>query len=313
MSLENHNLQPEIGAAMLNRYLLGELSPEEQDRLEDQLFAGGQYGQLAAAEEDLIEAYVRGELSAPERTRFERHFLVSPERRKQVEFTKTLLMALDENPPPLPQPAETKQRWSWLPALWFPSPAVRFAWIATGVVVVSLAIWLAALHNQLREERARSTQQRQQQQQQQQQLASERARNQQLAAELETARDKIAQLQSPPLPASPLTLAFTLSPDEARSGGERKRLVIAPAVRSIQLLLPFDSAIAYSSLRVSLETAEGRRIAQRPAKLTAPGKAFLILPASLLATNDYILTLQGITAAKAAEDLADYQFTVVKQ
>ena len=76
---------------LLVKYLLGNLSEEEQVQVEDRAFADADYlGALEAAEADLIDAYVRGELSQSDRRGFERRFLTSPQRRSKVEFARAL-------------------------------------------------------------------------------------------------------------------------------------------------------------------------------------------------------------------------------
>src|SRR5262245_6363851 len=76
---------------LLVKYLLGDVSPEEQIRVEDRAFADPDYLlALEATEVDLIDAYVHGELTAAERRGFERRFLVSPQRLKKVAFARDL-------------------------------------------------------------------------------------------------------------------------------------------------------------------------------------------------------------------------------
>src|SRR5580765_4200045 len=76
---------------LLVKYLLGDLSQEEQVQVEDRAFADPDYlVMLQAVEVDLIDAYVNGDLSPAERRGFERQFLVSPERRKKVAFARDL-------------------------------------------------------------------------------------------------------------------------------------------------------------------------------------------------------------------------------
>ena len=71
------------------KYLLGNLTEEEQAQVEDRAFADGDYlSSLEATEADLIDAYVRGELSQSARRSFELRFLTSAERRRKVEFAR---------------------------------------------------------------------------------------------------------------------------------------------------------------------------------------------------------------------------------
>src|ERR1044071_1791611 len=76
---------------VLRHYLLGELSEDEQSGVEERLFTTEEYGQqLSLVEDDLIDSYVRGELSSRERERFESHFLTSPRRISRVAFAESL-------------------------------------------------------------------------------------------------------------------------------------------------------------------------------------------------------------------------------
>ena len=60
---------------LLTRYLLGELSGSRQTRLEEKLLADeGWYERLLIVEDELIDAYVRDELVADKRSRFEARF-----------------------------------------------------------------------------------------------------------------------------------------------------------------------------------------------------------------------------------------------
>src|SRR5678809_240986 len=82
------------------RYLLGKLTEEEQVRVEDRAFSdAGCLGMLESAEADLIDAYVRGELRQPDRRDFERRFLLSPQRRRKVEFARALAAVSAETMP----------------------------------------------------------------------------------------------------------------------------------------------------------------------------------------------------------------------
>ena len=79
------------------QYLLGQMDPEEQARLEERYMADPESRQeLEAAERDLIDQYVRGELADPEQ--FEKYFLNSPRRRQKVEFARALMQSLGRAP-----------------------------------------------------------------------------------------------------------------------------------------------------------------------------------------------------------------------
>ena len=86
-----------VDEILLTNYLLGKLSEEEAVQVEDRAFADAAYrGELEAAEADLIDAYVRGDLTQSDRREFERRFLTSPGRRGKVEFAVALGRAMAE-------------------------------------------------------------------------------------------------------------------------------------------------------------------------------------------------------------------------
>jgi anti-sigma factor RsiW len=77
---------------MITAYLLGELSDAEQEEIEVRYFTDDAlFEQLLAIEDDLIDRYVRGQITDSERLRLERHFMKSPARRKRVRFAEALL------------------------------------------------------------------------------------------------------------------------------------------------------------------------------------------------------------------------------
>src|SRR5215211_5709259 len=96
---------------LISRYLLGELSEEQQVEIEDRAFANKEYlASITAIENDLIDEYVRHELSEADRRKFESRFLASAERRKRVEFAK----AFARVPAEAAAPEKTVvSQWSW--------------------------------------------------------------------------------------------------------------------------------------------------------------------------------------------------------
>jgi len=123
----------------LVNYLLGKLTEDEQVRIEDRAFADRDYmGALHAAEADLIDDYVRGDLAVADRRDFERQFLVSPHRRNKIEFAQALARVTDEPPPVGVRPPAPTSRWFGLFApfrVW--TPAMRFAGALGAVICVA--------------------------------------------------------------------------------------------------------------------------------------------------------------------------------
>jgi hypothetical protein len=75
----------------VRRYLLGELPEEEAQRLEEEYFADdARFGELLAAEDDLIEQYLREGLDSADRARFESRFLATARGRQKVALASVL-------------------------------------------------------------------------------------------------------------------------------------------------------------------------------------------------------------------------------
>lgn len=71
----------------IRQYLLGTLSPEQAAELEERLLSDGQvYEELLIVEDELVDQFLSGQLSAPEREQVESHFLQAPERQEQLRF-----------------------------------------------------------------------------------------------------------------------------------------------------------------------------------------------------------------------------------
>ena len=94
---------PEPDDQCIIPYLLG--APDE--RLDELAVADDDFGaRLAAAENDLVDAYVRGELSPESRERFESFYLTSEERREKVRFAEAFLLWSSA----IPAPADARRR-----------------------------------------------------------------------------------------------------------------------------------------------------------------------------------------------------------
>jgi len=76
---------------LLVQYLLGEFSPVDHEWVERQYFMNPKVWQLLLETEgDLIDAYMYGQLSRDEQERFEDYFMASPKIRRRVELALLL-------------------------------------------------------------------------------------------------------------------------------------------------------------------------------------------------------------------------------
>ena len=86
----------------VRRYLLKQLSGEEQSALEERLLTEDEpssdddlFTEVEIVEDELINEYLAHELSQDERKRFEEHFLTTPEREAKLRTAQAMKRYLD--------------------------------------------------------------------------------------------------------------------------------------------------------------------------------------------------------------------------
>jgi len=284
---------------LLARYLLGQVSSEERDTLESQYLADDdQYEELVSVENDLIDSYVRGNLSEADREAFERSFLSAPKKQERLEFARALAGML-ENDAPAPILS---------PALARPSGiGMRLAIAAACMALAAALVWTSVSDIQLRR-----------------QLAQQQEEEHRLRREID---DLNARLQSsianggqkheltPLDPPGSSTIAIVLAP-VTRGESLPNVVYLAPGVKSVSFLLnrPVETFSSYSAV---LETTGGAQLQVRKNLEALPatnGKKVAVefLPRSLR-PNDYVLKLLGTSAAGKTGELDAYSFRVVKR
>ena len=319
--------QKAINDKTIVRYLLGELSEEEQAKIEEQYFVDDEYfEQLVAIEDDLIDSYVKGELSPLERERFEKHFLNSPQRRQRLEFAKTLMKVVAETVR-AEQPVRTmvydKSRPWWQALFNFliaPNPAFSFAVLLLGAVVGGswLMIQTQELRTRLTAFDAEKQLFSQRQQELQDQVAQQRDRSDQLANQLENERSqrtqleqKLNRLQSP----QPAMDSFVFFADATRGAGEENRVVIKSGTDFVELKLVLENPNS-KSYRATIQNADEEIIASQsilPARPTKSEKMITWrLSMAYFLEDEYLLTLEGMTDSGKFELVDSYKFSVQK-
>ncbi len=75
----------------IRSYLLGELDPDDARQLDDRLLRDDDLAeQVGLVEDEIVEDYVRGDLSADERAHLEKRFFTTPRRRRSLEMVRGL-------------------------------------------------------------------------------------------------------------------------------------------------------------------------------------------------------------------------------
>ena len=119
----------------MRSYLLGTLDRDPKTQFEERILTEpGVYEELLVVEEELIDQYLAGDLSALEQQQFETHFLITAERQKNLRYGK-LLQKYATSRTDLTKPEEPPIP---VQAFWFHrTPARRWAW---GFLAASLGL-----------------------------------------------------------------------------------------------------------------------------------------------------------------------------
>lgn len=316
---------------LIARYLLGDLPEEQQVEIEDRAFQDKDYlASITAVENDLIDEYVRHELSETERRRFEDRFLASAERRKRVEFARALATVAPEIAV-VEKPAAISWRDSLKAFIRGLNPAGQFALAAIMLLLVLGGAWLLTetlrLRSQFTRLQAENQARQSERQTLEQQIEAERKRNEELTARLnqekqqrEQTDESLRQLSetadsTTPAP-RPIIAALTLLPGVSRGGGEKPSLAMPQNARLVRLQIGIDPEDQYKSFAAELRTVAGRQIWTREHLTARTRKGArsigLTVPATALKPGEYELKLSGQTEGGATEDVGFYYFSVKK-
>jgi hypothetical protein len=303
---------------LVKRFLLGNVSEPERAQIEDRfLEKDDSYQELLIVEDDLIDAYVRGQLPATERALFEQRYLIYPSRRERVEFARTLFDSVSGKAAAVVPAREPDRSHSWWRSLFGGllngRPALGFIMAAALLVVVLGGLWLLM-------ERVRTRP-----------VPEEAQINPPTSAPpSESPSPQIAQAEQPPSKPEkdashtptretpertvPVVATFTLLPGMVR-GESGTQLTLPAKATEVRLLLGMDGQ-TYKKYRATLATPEGRKVwsrevADKPSMKSA--NITLSLPANLLKDGDYVLEISGENAGGKWESIADYAFRVVKK
>jgi hypothetical protein len=286
----------------LIQYLLGLLPRDAADRLDEASVIDDDFAaRLHQVEDDLVDAYVRGELSGDTLRRFEAHYLSSPLRRERVMFARTFVPTVDRAGAPV------VVRW------WRDRIAIRMSAFALAAVLLvacgALAIQALRLGRGLSVAESERVASDRRVHDLEQQVAALRAANADAAKALERARESVAAPASNALP-----IALVLMP-QTRALGPVPTLSLPPGAERIRFDLRLESN-DFPRYRVELRDPGANRIVWRGdwAAAPAPGSQPSVqvgVPAGVLKPQHYTLDLSGRGRDGRAEVVGSYTFQIV--
>jgi len=323
---------------ILTQYLLGSLTEEKTERLDELSIADDEMAaRLQVIENNLVDAYVRGELSGKKLEQFESFYLTSPKRREKVSFAQTFLVfgektgaaqATDAKQTPVPgasrSSGDSSERVSRLRFFVVPRLALQWGFAAAALLLLLAGGYLVTenlrLRDQMTQARAERTTLEQRERELQRQLTEQRSSDAETEKELTRVRDRLAQLEQ----VAPdeqrgnahqrdlKIIAFNLSP-QTRGIGQVPMLSVPAGTGYVVLTLELETD-AFPAFRAVLKNPATGQIVWRSGNLKASGKSRTVrvrLPASSLNAQNYTVELSGISASGATENLSSYSFRVV--
>jgi anti-sigma-K factor RskA len=307
----------------LRDFLLGVVSETERAAIEEQFLADEDFSaQVLVVEDELIESYLRLELSAPDRQRFEVAFLTQPRRRERVLTMKSVLAAANaEASSGAPLRASLPSVWTRVSALFhFQSAWARYAFAAALVAVMAFGAML--LFKQFRRK-----QDEQIVQQTPGPIRPEAGASTSPAVSPDishpaptpgiTAVPRVSPSPTTQAPPDGPTLAtIILRPTLVRDPSGAHKLNVTSSVKQVQAQLTLERN-DYHSYAVRITTVEGRMVWQsgsNRARATNAGSALVItIPAKSLPADDYIVEVSGINSGRPPESIASYFFSITRK
>ena len=293
----------------LAQYLLGELYQEDRQRLENEYLADDKvWENLTTVENDLIDSYVRGDLSERQCREFEQHYLDSPDKRDRLEVAR-LLMDPKVRQSIEAVPIVEREQHEWLERLaellGSRHRALRFAVAAVAVpvlVIAAVAALLLVQNHSLRIE-----------------LGQLQSQQNVLQHHIEQLEQQMRVSSNGENIGEPATVSALLVPGLPRktvpqntSGALR-----IPATASWILLMLDLRRDQYPEYQVVIETPEGKPVSHAEGLTSETGKnggriVSVRLASQALKKGDYVITLSGQNAHGRLEVVDSYSLSVIR-
>lgn len=311
-------------------YFLGELSDEQQIQVEEEYFDNDEkYLEFEAAQNDLIDAYVKNQLSASEKEKFKKYLELTPGLQKRVQMAQALsihIAKLNESQSPVSE----KKAHSTLSVSWWQSIKdsfqsfnlfLRFVF-ALGMAFMILALVFTFFEQQKYKELAEKKELQLLESQKQQtktleQLKLEQANSAELSKKLSKEESEKEKLESQLAENSIVEkLGIELYPILVRSSGGQKILNISEktnqrvkfklnlpksSYKPSQIVIKIGSKVVFEENNLSKNASQANNVLS------------FEISTSVLEENDYILQVNGKDKGSNLVNIQDYVFSVRKK
>jgi hypothetical protein len=321
---------------LIIRYLLGRLPAEETERLDElSITDTGFVERWRAVENDLVDAYARGELSGDTLAHFESSYLASASRREKVSFAKALAdfeasgaaLLPEALLPESPDHSRPVRRSRWF-GIFDPRSVLQWGFGAAALLLIVAGVFLiretSRLRNQIVEAQLRRDTLQQREQELERELAEQNTVNDATTRELEQVREALSRAEK------------ELANSQTRSGGSSSEPVVValslgPATRGINQLatvsVPPSADYLALKLEVESEFLIYQAVLKNPAtnqvlwrsstlRVTSYGSTKILsmsIKAALLKSQIYLLEVAGVHPDGATQLVSSYSFRVVNR
>ncbi len=287
-------------------YFLGKLDESEAENFVIETASSGELTEHARMiESELLEAYLRGGLSADESRLFEKNYLITEARRQKLRFAQVLQQNINS------------QTDEFVPQISFWEKLFAFKQLKIAFAAIILIGFSAAMFWLLKSDSKKETEIVEQKNTAP--TPTPKIENQRIEISPTPANNTQKTNNSPvnkplkepsptamPKPAQPIFASFTLLPGALRNEGEQF-IKLLPNTNKVNLRLSLPKEAAkYDTYSISVKNANGETVfSAENSKSTA-----LTVPAAKLENDVYIIFLKGNNPQKNAESIAEYTFRV---
>ncbi|HEX5702270.1 MAG TPA: hypothetical protein VFX97_03525 [Pyrinomonadaceae bacterium] len=283
--------EPQVNETIARQYLLGNVDDSERERIDELIIVYPEVKQtVLLAEEDLMEAYLEGSLSATDTERFLAQYANTSALRRKLEIAEVIQRRAATQSVANKKPAlEVQRLGSFVSSLWRRRRPFLIPATALAIVLGIVAIWLIDFNNRRAQERGR----------------------------LNSIEQQLAQLNSPSeLRNNPPGMpAVVLSPGTLRSGSGPGEVAADPNSKIVELQLSWLHARDYDTYHAvfrRVSTGETYKVPNLQLHKTSGGRVIkLRLRKELLARGQYQITLSSFAKDGSAGPVDEYTFVSI--
>ncbi|MBL8151786.1 MAG: hypothetical protein JNN15_17825 [Blastocatellia bacterium] len=288
-------------------YILGKLSEEEKEGIENSYFEDDNFfEQLLIAEDELIDAYIENSLSRKDKELFEKNFLITEKRKKKLAFAKTLFETIRDSKA-VTNKGIKLPLWQQFNAIFNIFHYRQVIWISAATILASSILWFVLTNNSNKSNESRFEITKKQEETKQP-LPPVKVEN---GTQIESGTKKS---KDPLRVSNKVSLYLELSFRVRGERGEKKNqsIRIGKDVRLVDIYIPFGISGVYTINIRNLETDKVIWSEKREGLNSQKARKYLHveIPAMLLVEGSYFLELTSLP-----EDIdsdSQYYFEVLR-